>query len=338
MYQFLKKIKDVLIYQFHNDDLITIQGNQTISHLTLLSNDLKLQNKLDHVTAYDIVIYQNNIFITESNSYDSYLLNLTDHKLIIIKKLEYTLNIKGNDFKNYYIASAYIGRIKCFILINLETSKILKKMPITLGLGFVDFLISDNLIISANSDSLGLFTLDNEKIWTHNINDILIQEKKGTIRAMKIYNDNVIIVSELGYISINIATGKINWATDGYADVIEVVGNIGYVGTNHSLSKINLDTGLRSGYGWEYNGFPDFEYNGEKYGAVGYGVIYHEGLLWYAVYDSGQSFIIAINLHDGYYEWILNVKEANKIDNLKFHNNRMYIRDVDNNLFVYENI
>ncbi|CAM3168621.1 hypothetical protein SAMN05444355_1442 [Flavobacterium frigoris] len=42
MYQFLKKIGDVLLYQFYNDDLITIQGNQTISHLILLSNDLKL--------------------------------------------------------------------------------------------------------------------------------------------------------------------------------------------------------------------------------------------------------------------------------------------------------
>jgi hypothetical protein len=320
---------------------MTIQGNQTISHLTILNNDLTIKDRLEQVTAYDFAIYRDNIFITESNSYDSYLLKLTNHKFNIEKKLDYTLNIKGwknekTTYKNQYIVSCYIEGVNYFILIDLETGSLLKKMPMSLGYGFVDFLISDNLIISANSDSLGLFTLDNEKIWTHNINDVLIQEKKGEIKELKIYNDNVIIVSELGYISINIATGKINWATDGYADVIEIVGNIGYVGTNHSLSKINLDTGIRSGYGWEYNGFPDFEYNGEKYSAVGYGVVHHEGLLWYAVYSSGQSFIIAINPHDGCYEWILNVKDANMIDDLKFHNNRMYIRDVDNNLFVYE--
>jgi hypothetical protein len=343
MYQFLSKIKDVLKYQFHNDNLMLISGKPNQGNLTILNYDLLLIDKLEQVTTYDFIVFEESIYITQPNTYNSYLLHFKNNKLNILEKLDFTFNIEGwnfnkKTFKNLHIASAYIDKIDYYVLINLETGKLVKTMPIDLGFGFDDFLISDNLIISANSDSLGLFTLDNEKIWTHNINDVLIQEKKGTIRAMKIYNDNVIIVSELGYISINIATGKINWATDGYADVIEIVGNIGYVGTNHSLSKINLDTGMRFGYGWEYNGFPDFEYNGEKYGAVGYGVIYHEGLLWYAVYDSGQSFIIAINPHDGYYEWILNVKEANKIDNLKFHNNRMYIRDVDNNLFVYENI
>ncbi|CAM3168498.1 hypothetical protein [Flavobacterium frigoris] len=288
------------------------------------------------LTAYDSVTYQNNIFITESNSYDSYLLNLTDRKLNIIKKLDYTLNIKGNDFKNYYIASAYIGRIKYFILINLETSKILKKMPMTLGFGFVDFLISDNLIISANSDSLGLFTLDNEKIWAHNINDILIQEKKGKIKELKIYNNNLIIASNSGLISIAITTGRINWATSTYARTIEIVENRGYVCTSLSFFRINLDTGEMYDYDRENSRLPNFDYNGVNYWPSGHRVIYNEGLLWYAVYDSGQSFIIAINPQDGHYEWILNIKEANSIDDLKFHKNRMYIRDVNNNLFVYE--
>lgn len=341
MYKFLKKIGDVLIYQFHNDDLITIQGNQTISHLILLNNELTFIDKLEQVTAYDFIVYQDNLIVTESNSYDSYLLNLTKNRFNIEKKLDYTLNIKGwknekSTYKHNYIASCYIDRINYFILIDLTTGFLLKKMPMTLGFGFVDFLISDNLIISANSDSLGLFTLDNKNIWEYNINDILISDKKGKIREMKIYDGNVIIVSTLGYMSINIATGIINWATKGYADVIEIVGNVGYVSTNHSLSKINLDTGEHTGYGWEYNGLPGFEFKGYNFKAIGYGVVYHDGLLYYAVHDSGESFVIGINPHDGFYEWILHIKEAHQIDTLKFHNNRMYLRDIDNNLFVYE--
>jgi hypothetical protein len=341
MYHFIKKIEDVLIYQFHDDNLMLISGKPNEAHLTIFNNDLLLTDKLEQVTAYDFMEFNNNVYITEPKSYNSYLLKFKDNKLTIAEKLNYTFNIKRWNFenltiKNLHFTTGYIDKVSYYVLINLETGKILKKKSSDLGFGVSIFLISDDLIISANGVSFGLFTLDNQKIWEHNINNILISDKKGTIREMKIYNGNVIIVSELGYISIEIATGKINWATKGYADVIEIVGNIGYVCTNHSLSKINLDNGIHSGYGWEYNGFPDFEYNGENYGAVGYGVVHHEGLLWYAVYSSGQSFIIAINPHDGYYEWILHIEKAHKIDKLKFHKNRMYVRDAENNLFIYE--
>jgi hypothetical protein len=341
MYQFLTKIKDVLKYQFYNDNLMLISGKPNQGNLTILNYDLLLIDKLEQVTAYDFIVFEESIYITQPKNYNSYLLHFKNNKLNILEKLDYTFNIEGwnfnkKTFKNLHIASGYIDKIDYYILINLETGKLVKTMPIDLGFGFDDFLISNDLVISANSDCLGLFTLDNEKIWTHNINDILIQEKKGTIRAMKIYNGNVIIVSTLGYMSINIATGKINWATKGYADVIEIVANVGYVSTNHSLSKINLDTGEHTGYGWEYNGLPGFEFKGYNFKAIGYGVVYYDSLLYYAVHDSGESFVIGINPHDGFYEWIIHIKEAHKIDTLKFHNNRMYIRDNENNLFVYE--
>jgi hypothetical protein len=337
MYQFITKKENVNHFDFHNEDIIIINKKTDNPYLAILDNNLNLKAEIDEFSAYDFILHQNSIIATNKKATESYYLNI-ENSFTNIQKLDYVLHIKGCGYKDTYICHGEVNDVEYFLHINLITGKLIKKMPMNLGFGFVHILVSENLIISklGHLGKIGVFTLDNQKIWEHNINNILMSDKKGSIRAMKIYNDNVIIVSELGYTSFDIATGKINWATEGYADVIEVVGNIGYVGTNHSLSKINLDTGMRSGYGWEYNGFPDFQFNGENYGAVGYGVVHHEGLLWYAVYSSGQSFIIAINPHDGFYEWILNIKEANKIDDLKFHNNRMYIRDVDNNLFVYE--
>lgn len=341
MYHFIKKTEDVLSFQFHADNIMLIKGKPNEAHLTIVNDDMEVKCKMNFVTAYDFVVYHEKIYITESKTYNSYLLKFEDNRLEIVEKLNYTFNIEGWCFKNktiknLHLTSGYIDKVNYFLLIDLATGKLLRNMPMELGFGIEEFLISSDKLISVNSNSLGLFTLDNQKIWEHNINDILISDKKGTIREMKIYNGNVIIVSELGYISIEIATGKINWATKGYADVIEIVENIGYVCTNHSLSKINLDNGIHSGYGWEYNGLPDFEFRGHHFKAVGYGVIYHDGLLYYAVYDSGESFVIGINPHDGYYEWILHIEKAHKIDKLKFHKNRMYVRDTENNLFVYE--
>ena len=341
MYQFLSKIKDVLKYQFHNDNLMLISGKPNQGNLTILNYDLLLIDKLEQVTAYDFIVFDESIYITQPKTYNSYLIHFKNNKLNILEKLDFTFNIEGwnfkkKTFKNLHIASAYIDKIDYYVLINLETGKLVKTMPIDLGFGFDDFLISDNLIISANSDSLGLFTLNNEKIWTHNINAILIQEKKGEIKELKIYNDNLIIGANSGIISISISTGVINWATSTYARTIEIVDNMGYVCTSLSFFRINLDTGEMYDYKRENARLPNFDFNGVTYWPSGHKVIHHEGLLWYAVYSSGQSFIIAINPHDGYYEWILNVKDANMIDDLKFHNNRMYIRDVNNNLFVYE--
>lgn len=337
MYRFITKRENINHFDFHKEDIIVVTKKTDNPYLALLDNNLNLKEEIDEFSAYDFILHQNNIIATNKKASESYCLNI-ENSFSNIQKLDYVLHIKGCGFKDTYICHGEIKDVEYFLHIDLITCKLIKKMPMNLGFGFVHVFVSENLIISklGHFGKIGVFTLDNQKIWEYNINDILISEKKGEIREMKIYNNNIIIVSTLGYISIEIATGKIKWATKGYADVIEIVGNIGYVSTNHSLSKINLDNGIHSGYGWEYNGLPDFEFRGHHFKAVGYGVLYHDGLLYYAVHDSGESFVIGINPHDGYYEWIIHIEDAHKIDTLKFHENRMYIRDTENNLFVYE--
>lgn len=141
----------------------------------------------------------------------------------------------------------------------------------------------------------------------------------------------------MGIISIEIVSGKINWATVTYAETIEIFQNIGYVCTSLSLYKINLDTGVIKDYdGWEFSRLPNFEFNGKTYWPTGHRVIHYEGLLWYAVYDSGESFVIAINPQDGHYEWIHHVETNEKIKSIKFHHNRMYILDYGDELYSYE--
>ncbi|MBE8724443.1 hypothetical protein [Flavobacterium hungaricum] len=83
---------------------------------------------------------------------------------------------------------------------------------------------------------------------------------------------------------------------------------------------------------------PDFIFKENAYIPAGYNVVYHDGLLWYAVYDSGESFVIAINPYDGYYEWILCPQTNEKIKSIKFNQNCMYILDYGNDLHVYEKL
>ncbi|MFK8308386.1 hypothetical protein ACI76O_11850, partial [Capnocytophaga cynodegmi] len=72
---------------------------------------------------------------------------------------------------------------------------------------------------------------------------------------------------------------------------MEVIGNFGYVCTSLSLYRVNLDNGEMYDYDRKYSRLPDFEYEGKTYWAAGHNVVYNEGLLWYLVYDAGDSFV-----------------------------------------------
>ena len=117
---------------------------------------------------------------------------------------------------------------------------------------------------------------------------------------------------------------------------MEIVGNIGYVCTSLSLYKINLDTGEESGYGWIHDRLPDFEYGDRSYWPAGHRVVYHNGFLWYLVYDAGDSFIIAINPETGDYEWIHKVDTYEKADEIQFYEDKMFVLDTGGYLHIYE--
>ncbi|MFK8266594.1 hypothetical protein [Capnocytophaga cynodegmi] len=117
---------------------------------------------------------------------------------------------------------------------------------------------------------------------------------------------------------------------------MEVVGNFGYVCTGGSLYRVNLDNGEMYDYGREYADLPDFEYEGKSYWAAGHNVVYNEGLLWYLVYDAGDSFVIAIDPEMANYQWIHKIDTYEKADKIEFHDDKMFISDTGGNLFIYQ--
>ena len=338
MYTCLTKIKDVLNYQFHEDKIVLLKGNHKEAYLTLVDTNFVEKDSFKESTAYDFELFKNHIILTSQKAVMSYSLEF-ENVFLKPNRLDYILHIKGVRFNSKYICYGEVDKEEYYLLIDLETNAIIKKMPITLGFGFIQLFISDELIISYQSRKglIGLFTLDNQEIWQHNINTLLGTETDSEIKQLKRYNDAIIVASNMGILSIEISTGKVKWAVETYALTIEIVENTGYVCTNSALYKINLDTGVISDYdGWEYSALPDIRYEEKNYTAFGYEVIFHEGLLWYRVFASGESFIIAINPHDGYYEWVQHLEGVDKINSIKFHKNRMYLLDIGGILHVYE--
>ena len=200
-----------------------------------------------------------------------------------------------------------------------------------------------------NEDRSSLFVYDNkfEKlIWQKDFSDISAyndpfndEPNKGRIHNVQLYQKDKIILTTRhnSTFCFDIHTGKEIWRTWTFGGAIEIVGNIGYVCTGGSLYKLNLDTGealMKSIY--HDNHLPDIKYNGETYRAHGHNVVHHEGLLWYAVYSSGHSFILAINPHDGHYEWVHHVETNEKVMDIYFYKDKMFLQDSGSTLHIYE--
>ena len=201
-------------------------------------------------------------------------------------------------------------------------------------------VFNDNLICEFKGGKL--FTYKNNPLnvllsWQLDIRSLFPAEEDAEISEIKDYQGSLIVVTSAAVLRLSVEDGSIIWISEGYARTIEIVGNTGYVCTSGSLFKVNLDTGEESGYGWgEYHKLPNFTYNGKDYWATGHRVVYHDGLLWYSVYSSGDSFLIAINPENGNYEWIHYVDTIGKTDAPQFFGDYMFLYDTEHTLHIYQ--
>ena len=169
-----------------------------------------------------------------------------------------------------------------------------------------------------------------------NIQDFFPGEEELSILEIYSYKDTFIIIARVGIVCLSQKDGSLIWKCNYYARTMEIVGHYGYVCTSLSFYRVDLDTGEKYGYGRKYDRLPDFEYNGKNHWPAGHRVVYHKGLLWYIVYSSGESFIIAIDPETANYQWIHKVDTYEKVMDIKFYDDKMFVTDTGYNLFIYE--
>ena len=170
-----------------------------------------------------------------------------------------------------------------------------------------------------------------------NIQDFFSKEEEIEIYSIHPYKNTFIVIVKMGIVCLSQKDGTLIWKCDHYARTMEIVGHYGYVCTSLSFYRVDLDTGEFYNYNRKYSRLPDFEYNGETYWPSGHKVVYHNGLLWYDVYTSKHPFIIAIDPETATYQWIYQIKDTYEdIEEIRFYDNKMFVTDTGNNLFIYE--
>lgn len=330
MYKQIKKIKAVYFKQIGNK-LFVLDGDSSPIYVYDCIN-FELINKIGE--NYEGGLYHINDNIVD---YTFQGINLNDlEKISLFSNNDFYYN---NENKDYFIVNKLIEEFKANqYLISKTDFRIIRKIQYKGGLRLFTHL--NNIISSSENDIF--FYKDFSLLWQKDIRDFFNKEdsKDNQLRIQEIYayKDNLIVVSTFGILCLNQQNGELIWKTDSYARTMEIVGNFGYVCTGGSLYRVNLDNGEMYNYGKEYARLSDFEYEGKSYWPSGHRVVFHDGLLWYLVYASGDSFVIAIDPENAEYQWIHKIDTYEKADEIQFHQDKMFISDSGGNLFIYEKI
>jgi len=203
-------------------------------------------------------------------------------------------------------------------------------------LGQIRFFTDSFLVTNSNIYIYVYKKNDFSLLWQQNIQDFFPGEEELSILEIYSYKDTFIIIARVGIVCLSQKDGFLIWKCNYYARTMEIVGHYGYVCTSLSFYRVDLDTGESYDYDREYAALPDFKYNEKNYLPAGHRVVYHKGLLWYSVYSSGDSFIIAIDPETANYQWIHKVETYEKVMDIKFYYDKMFVTDTGYNLFIYE--
>ena len=221
------------------------------------------------------------------------------------------------------------------IIFDILKGEILKKIDKpTIG---VTLLVTEKYVVKKYDPYIYIYVKsDYSLVRQQNIQDFFPGEEELSILEIYSYKDTFIIIARVGIVCLSQKDGSLIWKCDHYALTMEIVGHYGYVCTSLSFYRVDLDTGEFYNYNRKYSRLPDFEYNGENHWPAGHRVVYHKGLLWYRVYSSGESFILVIDPETGEYKWIHKVETYEKVMDIKFYDDKMFVTDTGYNLFIYE--
>ena len=334
MYRQIEKWENIFSY-FYIDGKIYVktEENCILKELSL-TGEVLWESEETKVRYY----YVNNdviIFNLESLE-DKYTYNRTfiydRRKKTLIFRGEIELNISYIFFSKNILNSNTNENI---IVFDILKGKILNKIDKpTIG---VTLLMTEEYVVKKYDPYIYIYVKsDYSLLRQQNIQDLFPGEEDLSILEIYSYKDTFIIIARVGIVCLSQKDGSLIWKCDYYARTMEIVGHYGYVCTSLSFYRVDLDNGEKYGYGRKYDRLPDFEYNGKNHWPAGYRVVYHKGLLWYRVYSSGESFIIAIDPETANYQWIHKVETYEKVMDIKFYDDKMFVTDTDYNLFIYE--
>ena len=335
MYKKVKKIEDLYDYFYIDGKIYAKMEENCILKELSLTGEVLWESEETEVRYYyvnnDVIIF-NLESLEDKYTYDRTFIYDRRKKTLIFKG-EIELNISYIFFNKNILNSNTNENIIVFDILKGEILKKIDKP--TIG---VTLLVTEKYVVKKYDPYIYIYVKsDYSLLRQQNIQDFFPGEEDLSILEIYSYKDTFIIIARVGIVCLSQKDGSLIWKCDHYALTMEIVGHYGYVCTSLSFYRVDLDTGEFYNYNRKYSRLPDFEYNGENHWPSGHRVVYNKGLLWYDVHTSKHPFIIAIDPETATYQWIYQIKDTYEdIEEIRFYDDKMFVTDTGNNLFIYE--
>ena len=333
MYRQIEKWENIFSYFYIDGKIYTkTEENRRLKELSL-TREVLWESEESNVYSYhvnkEVIIF--NLKTAEGTFKDILIYDRKTKKLITKKNINLLL----------YIDERFEGNILYnidndnVIVFDILEGKVLSEKNTSIK-GITAFLTDEYIVNYSNTYTYIYVKNDFSLLWQQNIQDFF-PEEEIEIYSVHPYKNTFIVIAKMGIVCLSQKDGSLIWKCDHYARTMEIVGHYGYVCTSLSFYRVDLDTGEFYNYNRKYSRLPDFEYNGENHWPSGHKVVYHKGLLWYDVHTSKHPFIIAIDPETATYQWIYEIKDTYEdIEEIRFYDNKMFVTDTGNNLFIYE--
>ena len=336
MYRQIEKWENIFSYFYIDGKIYTKTEKSSKLKELSLTGEVLWESEETEVRYYyvnnDVIIF-NLESLEDKYTYDRTFIYDRRRKTLIFKGKIKLILYKEECFDGNILYSSTNENVIIFDILKGEILKKIDKPAIG-----VTLLVTEKYVIKGYDPYIYIYVRsDYSLLGQQDIQDFFPGEEELSILEIYSYKDTFIIIARVGIVCLSQKDGSLIWKCDHYARTMEIVDHYGYVCTSLSFYRVDLDTGEFYNYNRKYSRLPDFEYNGETYWPSGHKVVYHNGLLWYDVYTSKHPFIIAIDPETATYQWIYEIKDTYEdIEEIRFYDNKMFVTDTGNNLFIYE--
>lgn len=304
---------------------------------TLFVSEQELINQFSIVG--DILLY------SSYNEDFTRIYNLNSNKEIVLDVYFYGVQLFSPYIYDnfYYNLSEYDNNF----IYDLQTGKVVFKC-INKIQGTIQ--LNENKCIVTKKDT-HIYTYqksDFSLLWQKDIREIASYtdwdgKHQGNIKNAYLFEDKLIVTAGGSVLALNIENGEILWQvkyTDFQPLTLHINGKYAYLARGVFYSVIDLETGEKLLETMLIRPFDhDKKYEKANLAMVGSDMTFYDNYLYFSDKHKGQYYLAKLNPHTGKIEDFQFLEGiTSNLHPPKFYENKMFLQDNENNLFIYEKI
>lgn len=288
-----------------------------------------------------------NAWIGSKRDFNSYIYDAQNSKIKMVNYLAvFDKNVKYSKIGDFIFPKIYIGGKfdePFYAKIDVTDFELKGKYDLNLGYSGIDLMSDENHFISKNNDHIGLFSLENQNIWSREFKEFLDTPTTECQRELIIYKNYLyfIVYSEgvIKCISLDIATGNLLKEYEGLYGEMILDGYFLYFLSSDDISVLNLETEELKTFSIT-NIFESSEIKRLLFPRwfVKDGIIYFTQSAAVDMHSGNTGAIFgALDIEQLKILWYETIsKEHGIIGTIQVENERIYLHTQDQTLFIYE--